>query len=73
MEQVRVDFPTQARIKEGKWRRYSLSFANLGLPKPEFRAIRLEGSRVIVDPADLSKSVDGPFSVGLDLVEFVES
>ena len=64
-------FPTQARITDLNWHKHGGVFATMGLAKQQFVAVDGNDSQVIVDPQDLSKPKNGPFTVRRDFVEFV--
>lgn len=62
----------QARVTDSRWSQFGYNFVQMGLPKQVFRVIHTNKNQVVVDPRDLSKEKDGPFTVRRDFVEFVD-
>lgn len=67
-----MNFPRMARITESRWRQYGYCFSEMGLSNPEFRALDGNNGQVVVDPANLTRSKDRPFTVRRDFIEFLE-
>lgn len=64
--------PARARIVDEKYRRFSDTFARMGLPTQEFRVISARNGMVIVHPEDIVPPRSEPVSVRRDMVEFVQ-
>lgn len=66
-------FPRQARITDVKWHQFSSHLMQMGLAGQEFHVVDADKSQVVVDPRDLSRPKDGPFTLRRDVVEFLDS
>jgi len=65
-------FPRLARVTDSRWSQFGPQLVQMGLIKQEFHAVDADKNQVVVDPNDLSKPKEEPFTIRRDFVEFME-